>query len=325
MKPLCRALSVYYKIRGYIPSCSPESGAISAILKWPLSLFLFLVAACAASASPPQRDDIVIGLIPEMNIFQQVERFRPLSKYLSEQLGRTVRFTVLTRYGNIIDNFEQHRLDGAFFGSFTGALAIQKLGIVPLARPVELNGKSSYAGYIFVRKDSGIANVAAMRGKRFAFVEKATSAGYIFPLAYLHAHGVKDVNAFLGETYFAGSHDASVYAVLQGKASIGAAKDTVYDWVRSKDPRVAEELVVLAKSGEFPSNGLGVRKDMDDSLKAKLKSALLQLPDSPQGREVLATLRATRFIETKVEDYQPVFDAAGKAGIDISTYEFRND
>ena len=290
-----------------------------------LSFFLALVAAGAASATHGQRAEIVIGLIPEINIFQQMERFAPLSRYLSDQVGRTIRFTVLTRYGNIIENFEQHRLDGAFFGSFTGALAIEKLGMVPIVRPVELNGKSSYAGFIFVRKDSGIGNVAAMRNKRFAFVEKGTSAGYIFPLAYLRAHGIKDVDAFLGETYFAGSHDASVYAVLNGQANIGAAKDTVYDWVRTKEPRVDKELVVLARSGEFPSNGLGVRKDMDPSLKAKLKSVLLHLHDSAQGRKVLAELRATRFIETTVEDYQPVFDAAGKADIDIKTYNFRNE
>lgn len=299
MKLLCRALSIF--------------------------LVLVLVAARAASASHAQRDEIVIGLIPEINIFQQMERFRPLSKYLSEQVGRTVRFTVLTRYGNIIENFEQHRLDGAFFGSFTGALAIRKLGMVPLARPINLNGRSTYAGLIFVRKDSGIRNVAAMRGKRFAFVEKATSAGYIFPLAYLHAQGVKDVDAFLGESYFAGSHDASMYAVLDGKANIGAAKDSVYDWVQTKDPRIDKELVILARSGEFTSNGLGVRKDMDETLKAKLKSTLLHLHDSPRGLKVLEALRFKRFIETKVEDYQSVFDAAAKAGIDIGTYAFRNE
>ena len=290
-----------------------------------LSFFLALVAAGAASATHGQRAEMVIGLIPEINIFQQMERFAPLSRYLSDQVGRTVRFTVLTRYGKVIENFEQHGLDGAFFGSFIGAQAIEKLGMVPIARPVELNGKSSYAGLIFVRKDSGIGNVAAMRNKRFAFVEKGTSSGYIFPLAYLRAHGINDADAFLGETYFAGSHDASIYAVLQGKANIGATKDTVYDWVRTKEPRVDKELVVLAKSGDFPSNGLGVRKDLDASLKAKLKSALLHLQDSPQGLKVLQALRFNRFIETKVEDYQPVFDAAGKAGIDIRTYDFRND
>ena len=260
-----------------------------------------------------------------MNIFRQMERFKPLSSYLSEHTGRTVRFTILTRYGNIIEGFERRHLDGAFFGSFTGALAIQKLGIEPLARPVELGGRSSYAGYIFVRRDSGIENAAGMRGKRFAFVEKATSAGYLFPLAYLHARGIKDVDAFLGASYFTGSHDAAIYEVLQGAANIGAAKDTIYDWLRTVEPRIDKELVVLAKSAEFASNGLGVRKDMDPSLKAKLKSLLLHLHESAEGRKVLESLRAKHFIETRVEDYQSVFDEAGKAGVDIRKYEYRNE
>lgn len=312
-------------MRESIPLCSPGSAAVSVFLKWTLGILLVLVAAGVASASPPQRNEIVIGLIPEINIFRQDERFRPLSAYLSERTGRTVRFTMLARYGNILDSFERRHLDGAFFGSFTGALAIQRLGIEPLARPVDLGGRSTYAGYIFVRKDSGIANAAGMRGKRFAFVEKATSAGYLFPLAYLHAQGIKDVDAFLGASYFTGSHDASVYAVLQGKANIGAAKDTVYDWLRTVEPRIDKELVVLAKSAEFASNGLGVRKDMDPSLKAKLRSLLLQLHESAEGRKVLEPLRAKRFTEARVEDYQSVLDEAEKAGIDIRKYEFHNE
>ena len=66
-------------------------------LRLALSIFLVIFGASAASAAQPQRDEIVIGLIPEMNVFQQMERFRPLSKHLSEQTGRTVRFTVLTQ------------------------------------------------------------------------------------------------------------------------------------------------------------------------------------------------------------------------------------
>ncbi len=288
------------------------------------SLLILSSLASAANAAAAGKE-LVIGLIPETNIFQQMERYKPLGKYLSEQTGTNIRFSVLTRYGNLIENFQQHHLDGAFFGSFTGALAIQKLGIIPIARPVNLNGKSTYSGLIFVRKDSGIKTVDDMRGKRFAFVEKATSAGYIFPLAYLHDHGVKNVNSFLGETYFTGSHDASMYAVLQGKAGVGAAKDSVYEWIASRDPTIDKELRVLARSEEFPSNGLGLRKDMDPALVSKLKTILLHLHENPQGLKVLETLRARRFIETRVEDYKPVFDAASHAGIDISTYVFQNE
>jgi len=268
---------------------------------------------------------LLIGLIPELNIFKQKQRFMLLGEYLSRKSGVKVEFTILSRYGNIIDRFSKGKMDGAFFGSFTGALAIQKLGVVPLARPVNLDNTSSYRGYIFVRKGSGITTAKDMKGKRMAFVDKATTAGYIFPLAYLRRNGISDINKFFREYYFAGSHDAAISAVLEGQADIGAAKHSVYDRVRKENSRVNEELVIIAESPWVPSNGLCVRKDLDASLKKKLQDALLNLHTARDGEAVLKEFGAIKFIETTANDYQPVFEMAEKAGINLKTYDYRNE
>ncbi len=139
-------------------------------------LLLFTLSAAMPCSAETKREELIIGLIPEMNVFKQMERFNPLAEYLTEQIGVKITFSILSRYGNIIDSFTTESMDGAFFGSFTGALAIEKLGVVPLARPVNLDGESTYHAHIYTRKDSGIRTVADMRGKRFAFVEKATTA-----------------------------------------------------------------------------------------------------------------------------------------------------
>ncbi|BCR03853.1 phosphonate ABC transporter substrate-binding protein [Desulfuromonas versatilis] len=294
-----------------------------------ISTPILLILAClllpldAAAQSPTK--SIVIGLIPEMNVFKQMERFKPLADYLGEKTGVKVEFSILSRYGNIITRFSEENLDGAFFGSFTGAMAIRKLGVTPLARPVNLNGESTYRGYIYVRKDSGIRSVADMRGKKFAFVEKATTAGYVFPLAYLKKHGAGDIETFFGESFFAGSHDASLYAVLSGSADIGASKNTVFDWVRKTDPRVDSEILILAESTDVPSNGLCVRPDLDPSLKSRLKAALLTLDQTSQGQAVLEKFKALKFIETTAADYQPVIDLSGEAGIDLQNYQYYNE
>jgi phosphonate transport system substrate-binding protein len=89
-----------------------------------------------------------------------------------------------------IDNFRSGGMDGAFFGSFTYALAHAKLGVEVLARPVGFDNTSTDHGLIFVRKDSGIRNVRHMKGKRFAYVDKATTAGYIFPHEYFREYGI---------------------------------------------------------------------------------------------------------------------------------------
>jgi len=289
-------------------------------------LVLLILSVCIPfpvySQQPQQK--VLIGILPEMNVFKQKQRFQLLGEYLSNKTGVTVEFTILSRYGNIIERFIAEQMDGAFFGSFTGALAIQKLGVVPLARPVNLDNSSTYHGYIFVRRDSGIRSVKDMKGKRMAFVEKATTAGYIFPRAYLQQNGITDMDHFFSESFFAGSHDAAINAVLNKKADVGAAKHSMYDRVRKDDPRVDQELIILAESPKVPSNGLCVRKGLDEALKEKLKTALLGLGSDPEGVKVLNQFGAIKFIETTVQDYQPVFDLARQAGINIKTYDYRN-
>jgi soluble P-type ATPase len=206
----------------------------------------------------------------------------------------------------------------------TGALAMARLGLEPLARPVNLDGTSTYCGYIFVRKDSGIKGLKGMRGKRMAFVDRATTAGYIFPVAWLKEHGVDNPARFFSEYYFTGSHDAAIDAVLNREADVGCAKHSIYNRVKAENPRVEKELVVLEISPNVPENGLLVRKTMDPALKHKLKEALLGMGSDKKGREALRGFGALTFIDTTAADYNPVFRLSAKAGIDIRTYHCEN-
>ncbi len=291
-----------------------------------LAALLTIVPVCpsfsAPAPSPPAK--LVIGLIPEMNVFLQMDRFKPLASYLSEQTGIEIRLVILSRYGNIVESFSHEKMDGAFFGSFTGALAIEQLKVTPLARPVNLNGESTYRGLLFVKKGSGIKSVQEMKGKRFAFVDRATTAGYIFPLAYLRSNGIESIDGFFSEYFFSGSHDASLNAVLNGKADIGAAKNTVFEFERKREPRIDKEIVILASSAEVPSNGLCVRSNLDAGVQSRLKKVLQEMDKSAKGKEVLEKFGAQKFVETHVKDYQPVIDMALQAGIDLKHYNYTN-
>jgi len=267
----------------------------------------------------------LIGLIPEQNLFSQKKRYESLAAYLSKKTGLRVELEILPRYGNIISNFNQLSLDGAFFGSFTGALAHKKLEVDALARPEWNDGTSTYYGMIFVRKDSGIRNASAMRGKRFAFVDKATTAGWLLPLYYFKINGIQDYQSFFQEVYFAGTHEGAIYDVLDGKADIGAAKNTVYFRLAATNPRITEELLILARSPEVPANGLCVRRGLDPVLKTKLRESLLNMDHEPEGQKVLKEFGARRFLSTSAADYAPVIEYAALVGIDLVTYDYNND
>lgn len=78
-----------------------------------ISVSLCLVIILSSHAAEPDpnpkttinQKSLLIGLIPEHNIFKQLERYEPVVDYLSKKIGITIKLKVLTRYGNLIDNF----------------------------------------------------------------------------------------------------------------------------------------------------------------------------------------------------------------------------
>jgi phosphonate transport system substrate-binding protein len=292
-------------------------------------LWLSSLIGCARENTPPQRlaaakKTLIVGLIPEQNIFKQLERYEPMAGYLSGKTGLRIKLKIFPRYGNIIDNFRLAGMDGAFFGSFIYTLAHTKLGVEVLARPVALDNTSTYHGLIFVRKDSGIKTFRDMKGKRFAFVDKATTAGYLLPLSYFHEKRI-DWKKYLKEGYFTGTHEDAICDVLNKKADIGAAKNTVFNRIADSDPRVRKELVILATSPDMPENGLALRKDIDESLRIRMRDALLGMHLDPEGKKVLELFKAQKFIETTNKDYLPVLKYAEEARLNLATYDYLND
>lgn len=287
------------------------------------------ISGCSQKDQPPAQKSpagkaLLIGLIPEQNIFKQLERYEPLANYLGGKIGVRITLKILPRYGNIIDNFNQSGMDGAFFGSFTYALAHAKLGVEVLARPLGMDNTSTYHGYIFVRKIGGIKNIHDMKGKRFAFVDKATYAGYLLPMRYFQENGVV-WKKYLKEGYFTGTHEDAIYDVLNQKADAGAAKNTVFNRIAAADPRIRKELVILEKSPDVPENGLALRKDIDETLRGRIKEALLNMHLDPEGKKVLEHFGAQRFIETTNRDYLPVVKYAEESHLNLATYDYIND
>jgi phosphonate transport system substrate-binding protein len=271
-----------------------------------------------AQAPPPQ---LLIGLIPERDMFKQRAHYAPLAKFISEKAGVTIKLKTLTSHENLATNFVNEKLDGAFLESFTFALLHKSLGIEPIARPVSPDGASTYHGIIFVRKDSGISSGLTMKGKRFAFVAQATMAGYLLPLHYFKDEGIADYHSWFSETYFSGTHKDSIMDVLDKRADVGATRSTVFNRLGKKNTRIADELLILAQSPEVPKNTLSLRHDLDPVIKSKIKNTLLGMSADPNGKIILEQFGAKEFIETKDQDYQSVYQYAEEIGLNLATYD----
>jgi len=273
--------------------------------KWFIACLLVCFAATAAIpvSAFEQPEELLIGIEPEHNIFDQMERYRYLTDYLSDQLGVKIKLTIMSRYGEVIKRFKALRLDGAFLSSYTATMGIKKLHLEPIANPVNLSGESTSQGYILVRKDSDIRSMIDMRGGNIVFVDPATMEGYLFPLAFLQQHGVKDINAFFNRYYFSGSHASAIFAVLDGRADIGSAKSTVFDQLVKNDPTIEQELKIIARSPKVPEVTLCIKSEITQDLREKMGSVLLHMDKTPAGRKVLQQFGAERFVKSSKKDF----------------------
>lgn len=278
------------------------------VLSFSRSLIACLLICLVFSAAMPviafgQSKELLLGIEPEHNIFDQMERYRYLADYLSDQLGVKVKLTIMSRYGEVIKRFKSLKLDGAFLTSYTATMGIRELHLEPLVNPVNLSGESTSQGYIFVRKDSGISSILDMEGSNIVFVDPATMEGYLFPLVFLQQQDVKDINSFFHRYYFSGSHISAIFAVLDGRADIGAAKDTFYSNLVKNDPSIEQELEIIARSPKVPEVTLCIKSEIDQDLREKLGRVLLHMNKTPDGIKVLQRFKAIRFVESKKEDF----------------------
>jgi len=295
---------------------------------------------------PPITMDLSIAVLPEQSLLTQEQRYGPLVDYLGQHLGlqMSVRLKLLPNYGEAIEGLRTGRIDAAFLGSLAFALARAQAGVEPLVRP-EKDGVSQYRGLIVTRKDSGIRDWRDLRGKSFGFVDKSTTAGYVFPLLYFREHGIAHPEEYLGSVVYTGSHDLVFTKVYNRELDAGAAKDLILTEVAKRMPEIMKELRILAASPPVPNNVfvLGPKRDFPcfhchslvpvprspagasvprgpEELKRVLADLLLKLPESPEGRRVLDALGADRFIETTLEDLRVVNKMIQDVGIDPESY-----
>ena len=107
---------------------------------------------------------------------------------LSQLSGVPVRAQVASDYAGVIEALRSRRVDLAFVHPVGYVLARQEAGCDILVRDV-WQDRTAYKASFYVRRDKGIARLEDLRGRTIAFVDPASSSGYIYPMVLLIKQG----------------------------------------------------------------------------------------------------------------------------------------
>lgn len=227
---------------------------------------------------------------------------------LHKDTGLHFKTSVATSYAAVIEAMGAGKVDVGWLATFSYVLAHDKYG-VELLLVVQRFGSPFYRGQIMVRADSGIQDLAGLKGKQFAFVDPASTSGHLYPKALLLSQGF-DPEHFFKKSVFAGSHNAVVLSIYKGEVDGGAAYDGSRSAVAKSFPDVFDKVKVIAYTKEIPNDTVSVRKELPENLKLKIREGLKKVSRSPKGSKILKKLYGI----SGFTDLDGLFDPVREAG-----------
>jgi phosphonate transport system substrate-binding protein len=271
-----------------------------------------LVPARAVASDRP----LHLVLTPSQKPTNLIAGGEQFAKALGELAGVPVRVTVASDYAAVIEALRNRTADLAFVHPAGYVLANREAKAMIVAKN-QWHGKTTFTSRIYVRKDSGITSLEALRGKTIAFVDPASSSGYIYPMVLLTQRGLvknRDPKTFFREVVFSGGHDASVRALLNGHVDAIASFDMVREQY-VKDPAERERIVWIAETPPIPEAGIAARDGLDPAVVARVRAALLKM-HGPAYADVLKKMYDIDGFEAADDkEYDPVRQAVDTLGL----------
>ncbi len=239
-----------------------------------------------ALAFAQQREGLVLAFIPQENPEKLMTDAEVISAWLADELGVPVRGFVTADHAAAVEALRNGSADISFMGALPYVLANRHIGATILLAEV-YRGMASYTGRIFVRADSGIEQLADLRGRSIAFADPISESGYLYPLDTFVEAGLlergEEPRRFFGRVFFAGGYQQAIQAVVAGL--VDAAGVSQYaDLLLA--PAQQAEVRWIAESRPIPSHTVIARQDLDPDLRARFVAAMLKL-NEPENSYLL--------------------------------------
>ena len=231
-------------------------------------------------------DTIIFASTPYLGEGFLKDEFQPLVDYLAEKLGRPCELRMVDSYEKMIQLIGTAEVHLGVLSPLSYVRAKNSEPGLHLLASQVANGATTYSAYIISRNDVGVEDLSGLEGKRFGFVDKLSTSGYLYPMAEMKSLGLTP-ETFFSEILYAGDHEKLIEWVLDGKVDAGATSSSAFNIMKEKSPGKAK-LSIIAKSGRIPYDAVVANARLSPDLVARAREAILGLNTQDElGRRVL--------------------------------------
>lgn len=273
-----------------------------------IMVYLFLFGVVLPALQPASSEAAQLRIAFTQDQKSVVQKYIPLMDYLAKK-GVVPSYEEVKDYPAAATLFASGGVDAMFCGSgVAGAFMISELA-VPLVRPVNTDGHSTYHAVVLAPKGSPLFAGSAeyFKGKKVTFTSLDSSGEFYFDS--LPGAALTDAIRIKAD-----SHGDAIEALDKGRADIAIVKNRVWDSVQHRYPNLA---IAGEDKGENPDGTLIVSANMPISLKAKISADLLAMQNdpSPEAQAVKSSMKISGFIRTTDKDFEHTLTLLKRAGV----------
>lgn len=261
-------------------------------------IFTIIFLVVSAVYAEPLKFGIASIVSPE----ESLNLYSELNDYLAEKMGTQISPVIKRDYDEMNRMITENEVD--FASVCTGALTyLDKKKIKVLAVP-EINGKHSYRSFIITNKKYGINSLDDLNGKIFAFTDRLSNSGTLYPTFMVIKHFNRSPEKVFRKIFYTKSHDKSIYLVNKGVVQAAAVDNLIYKFIQENKPDAVSEIKIIHQSPDIISPPIIASPKMSQENYDKIKNILLGMDRDKKGKAILAKLKIDRFVSASVEDYE---------------------
>ncbi len=232
--------------------------------------------ASSATTSVCPNGSVRFGVEPYDSGPKFVGAYQTLTKILSKKLGCTVKLFVATNYTAEVEAMRAKKLEIGEFGPLGYIFAHQLANAIPIAVFATKDRKPvTYTAALWVPVDSTIQTVADLKGHTIAFSDPGSTSGNLFPRYALLKAGLNPDSDV--KIQFAGSHTASLLALVNGKVDAGEVNSQQQATASAAGQFDTTKFRTIWRSAPIPNDPITVRGDLPAAFRQAVTKALLSL------------------------------------------------
>lgn len=262
------------------------------------------VGVQAQTCSDP--DTLRLAVIPQTKEQSAARHYDALVETLGDELGRNVMLVSVGSYGAVIEGLFDGSIDLAELGSGSYALARDRgadvTAFASMQNRAGTTGPAVYHSVLVTRRDSAFRTLEDLKEATVSLVDPVSTSGGIVPRVALQRLTGGPMEAWFSRVSFAGSHDAAINAVLNGRVAAAFVADSWVSRTEHQGRPAADILHIVWRSEPIPSDPFVYQNVLCEPVKQAIHRVFFERQGELQP--LFEWRDRLRFVPVSDSDYQ---------------------